>query len=43
VLNSTVAAVSANGARLQHVRVVEPTLEDVFLALTGRTLREVAR
>jgi ABC-2 type transport system ATP-binding protein len=40
VLNSVVGTVSVNGARLQHVRVVEPTLEDVFLVLTGRTLRE---
>ncbi|MDR5684248.1 MAG: ATP-binding cassette domain-containing protein [Armatimonadota bacterium] len=40
VLASAVGAVSADGARLQHVRVAEPTLEDVFLALTGRTLRE---
>jgi ABC-2 type transport system ATP-binding protein len=40
VLNSVVGTVSAHGARLQHVRVMEPTLEDVFLVLTGRTLRE---
>jgi ABC-2 type transport system ATP-binding protein len=42
VLNRVIEAVGRNGAHLVHVRVTEPTLEDVFLALTGRTLREEA-
>jgi ABC-2 type transport system ATP-binding protein len=29
-----------HGARLDHVRIHAPTLEDVFLTLTGRDLRE---
>ncbi len=40
VLNAVVDLVGRNGARLEHIRVVEPTLEDVFIALTGRTLRD---
>lgn len=30
----------ASGSRLRHVEVSEPTLEDVFIALTGKGLRE---
>jgi len=33
-------AARAEGATIQHVEVVPVTLEDVFLALTGRALRE---
>ncbi|HKW78813.1 MAG TPA: ABC transporter ATP-binding protein [Candidatus Limnocylindria bacterium] len=33
-------AAQASGATVQHVEVVPVTLEDVFLSLTGRTLRE---
>ncbi len=33
-------SVESNGGRPAQVRVVEPTLEDVFLTLTGRHLRE---
>lgn len=40
VLGAVVDLVGRDGARLEHIRVVEPTLEDVFIALTGRTLRE---
>jgi len=31
---------STRGIRYRNLRTVEPTLEDVFLALTGRTMRE---
>lgn len=31
---------SSTGAAIKHVEVVPVTLEDVFLALTGRALRE---
>ena len=29
-----------SGSRLSHVGVAEPTLEDVFITLTGKALRE---
>ena len=38
-LPSILAAAETAGARVQSVEVVEPDLEDVFLHLTGRTLR----
>lgn len=31
---------TGSGSRLQHVSLSEPTLEDVFIALTGKGLRE---
>ncbi|MGQ0548166.1 MAG: ATP-binding cassette domain-containing protein [Armatimonadota bacterium] len=40
VLNAVVDLVGRDGARLEYIRVVEPTLEDVFIILTGRTLRD---
>jgi hypothetical protein len=33
-------AAQAYGATVRHVEVVPVTLEDVFLSLTGRALRE---
>ena len=33
-------AARAEGATVQHVEVVPVTLEDVFISLTGRQLRE---
>jgi ABC-2 type transport system ATP-binding protein len=33
-------AARANGATVRHVEVVPVTLEDVFLSITGRALRE---
>jgi ABC-2 type transport system ATP-binding protein len=35
-----VAAVSSRGARVRHLQLMEPSLEDVFIALTGRRLRD---
>ena len=40
VLAGVVAAISASGAHLRAVEVVEPDLESVFLHLTGRGLRD---
>jgi len=39
-LPRAVAAVSGQGARVRHLQLVEPSLEDVFIALTGRRLRD---
>jgi ABC-2 type transport system ATP-binding protein len=39
-LPQAVAAVSGRGARVRHLQLVEPSLEDVFIALTGRRLRD---
>ncbi|MBX5476809.1 MAG: ABC transporter ATP-binding protein [Clostridia bacterium] len=39
-LPSLVAAAAAAGARTDRVEIDEPTLEDVFLHLTGRALRD---
>ena len=33
-------AARAEGAAIKHVEVVPVTLEDVFISLTGRALRE---
>ena len=40
VLPAVVAAAAATGAELSSVEVVEPDLETVFLALTGKELRD---
>ncbi len=40
ILRPLMDCVAHDGGRLEHVRVVEPTLEDVFITLTGRQLRE---
>lgn len=40
VLSAVMDSVTRDGARIEHVRVQEPALEDVFIALTGRALRE---
>jgi ABC-2 type transport system ATP-binding protein len=39
-LTALLQAVSARGASLEHLQVHAPTLEDVFLKLTGRALRD---
>ena len=40
VVRSAVRIIAAEGVTIDHVEVVPVTLEDVFLALTGRALRE---
>ncbi|MCT9818935.1 ATP-binding cassette domain-containing protein [Microbacterium sp. W1N] len=40
LLPQAVRALDADGIRVQRATGVPPTLDDVFLALTGRTLRE---
>jgi ABC-2 type transport system ATP-binding protein len=32
--------VGARGGRLRHLNIAQPTLEDVFIALTGKQLRD---
>ncbi|HEY3247623.1 MAG TPA: ATP-binding cassette domain-containing protein [bacterium] len=39
-LPNAVASVSGHGGRVRHLQLVEPSLEDVFIALTGRRLRD---
>ncbi len=39
-VDGALAALRAGGSRLAHLRVRPRTLEDLFLALTGRELRE---
>ena len=40
LLPAAVRALDAAGVQVQRATGVPPTLDDVFLALTGRTLRE---
>ena len=39
-IEDVLLALRAHGVGYRNLRTVEPTLEDVFLALTGRTIRE---
>ena len=39
-IEDTLIRLGARGVRYRNLRTVEPTLEDVFLALTGRAMRE---
>jgi len=32
--------VGAHNGRIRHVQIAQPTLEDVFITLTGKQLRE---
>jgi len=40
ILSSVVDAVNHNGTRLLNMNIVRPTLEDVFINLTGKGLRD---
>ncbi len=40
ILPSIVAAATDSGSRVKHIEVKTPSLEDVFIKLTGRSLRE---
>jgi ABC-2 type transport system ATP-binding protein len=40
VLPGIVDLVSSNGTRLLNMKIVEPSLEDVFIDLTGKALRD---
>ncbi len=40
LVGDVVHAITANGVRLRTLRTEQPTLEDVFLKLTGRKLRD---
>jgi len=40
LVGDVVHAITANGVRLRTLRTEQPTLEDVFLKLTGRKMRE---
>ena len=43
LLPEVLRALDRSGARVESVRVQRPTLDDVFLNLTGRRLRDGAR
>ncbi len=40
VLPQAMQAVNAQGVHVRHLQLVETSLEDVFIALTGRRLRD---
>jgi len=40
VLPGLIELVGARSGRIRHLEVVQPTLEDVFISLTGRQLRD---
>lgn len=40
LLPRVIERIAAQGGRIRHLSVAEPTLEDVFIALTGKQLRE---
>lgn len=40
LLGAVVAALSAHGVRAHDLHTEQPTLEDVFLNLTGRAIRD---
>ncbi len=40
VLPQAIALITARGGRIRHMAVAEPSLEDVFIALTGKQLRD---
>ena len=40
VLQGVIERLSYNGTRLVNMNIVQPTLEDVFIDLTGKALRD---
>jgi ABC-2 type transport system ATP-binding protein len=40
VLPGIIDSINQNGTHLVNMRVVEPSLEDVFIQLTGKALRD---
>lgn len=40
ILPNLINIISAKAGRIRHMKVAEPTLEDVFISLTGKQLRE---
>jgi ABC-2 type transport system ATP-binding protein len=40
VLPGIIENVNQNGTRLVNMNIVQPTLEDVFISLTGKALRD---
>ena len=40
ILPNLINVIGAKSGRIRHMKVAEPTLEDVFIALTGKQLRE---
>ena len=40
LISGVIAALEAGGIRFENLRTEQPTLEDVFLALTGKGMRD---
>lgn len=40
VLPALIELLGASGARVRHLQIAQPTLEDLFISLTGKKLRE---
>ncbi|MEP7358419.1 MAG: ABC transporter ATP-binding protein, partial [Anaerolineales bacterium] len=40
VLPGIIAALGGNGSRIVNLKIAEPSLEDVFIQLTGKALRD---
>ncbi|GAH10305.1 unnamed protein product, partial [marine sediment metagenome] len=40
ILGQVVSLITSKKVRIDSLNVVQPTLEDVFIKLTGRTLRD---
>ena len=40
MLPGLIELVGSRSGRIRHLEVVQPTLEDVFISLTGRQLRD---
>jgi ABC-2 type transport system ATP-binding protein len=40
VLPGVIAAMGHNGPRIVNLKIAEPSLEDVFIHLTGKALRD---